>query len=64
MARLRRLGVKIPCTLPQKWVAQCQSVGRDEPALKYLARYLYRGVLSDKNILKHQQGKVTFRYER
>jgi len=63
MARLKSLELKAPHSPPQKWVAQCQSVGRGEPALKYLARYLYRGVLNEKNILKHQQGQITFRYK-
>jgi hypothetical protein len=31
--------------------------------LTYLARYLYRGVISEKNILSYQNGKVTFRYK-
>ncbi len=44
-------------------MAQCQHVGRGEPALKYLARYLYRVVINENNIIKHEQGKVTFRYK-
>jgi len=56
---------KLNCSdiLPKKWIVQCQSVGRGEPALKYLSRYLYRGVVTEKNILKHQDGNVTFRYK-
>jgi len=63
LARLKSLGLKAPHSLPQKWIAQCQSVGRGESALKYLARYLYRGVLDEKNILKHQQEQITFRHK-
>lgn len=44
-------------------MVQCQSVGRGEPALKYLARYLYRGVINESNIIRHQNGQVTFRYQ-
>ena len=29
---------------------------------KYLSRYLYRGVISEKNIISNQDGKVTFKY--
>jgi len=37
-------------------------VGRGLPALKYLSRYLYRGVISEKNILSNKNGQVTFKY--
>ena len=30
--------------------------------LKYLSRYLYRGVINEKNIVANRDGKVTFRY--
>ncbi len=55
--------IQYAIALPKKWVAQCQHVGRGEPALKYLARYLYRGVINENNIIKHEQGEVTFRYQ-
>ena len=48
--------------LPQTWVAHCKHVGKGEPALKYLSRYLYRGVISDRQITTSQDGKVTFTY--
>jgi len=48
---------------PKKWVAQCQNVGRGAPALKYLSRYLYRGVISDNNIVRDDGTHVTFRYK-
>lgn len=31
-------------------------------ALKYLSRYLYRGVISEDNIIANENGQVTFRY--
>jgi len=37
-------------------------VGTGLPALKYLSRYLYRGVIAENNILSCRDGKVTFRY--
>ena len=63
LAAVKKKGMTCPQGLPKKWVAQCQSVGRGEPALKYLARYLYRGVMSESNIISHQQGDVSFRYQ-
>jgi len=55
-------GLAIPATVPAKWVAHCEYMGSGMPALKYLARYLYRGVISEKNIVANRNGKVTFRY--
>jgi hypothetical protein len=36
--------------------------GLGDKALTFLGRYLYRGVLPEKNILRHADGQVTFRY--
>ncbi|WP_220741530.1 transposase, partial [Shewanella algidipiscicola] len=47
---------------PKKWVVDCQHVGKGLPALKYLSRYLYRGVLPDKNIISNIDGRVSFEY--
>lgn len=47
---------------PKKWVAQCKRVGKGSEALRYLARYLYRGVISNANILADDGHSVTFRY--
>lgn len=59
---LNGAGFSIPANLPEKWVVDCAHVGKGKPALKYLSRYLYRGVLSEKNILANQNGQVTFQY--
>ena len=48
--------------LPRKWVVHCKRVGSGEQAITYLGKYLYRGVLSEHNILAMDNGKVTFRY--
>ncbi len=45
-----------------KWSANVKNVGTGEPALKYLSRYLYRGVISEKNIIEDKNGMVTFSY--
>ena len=46
----------------QEWVVHCQPVGSGQAALKYLAPYIFRVALSNKRILKLQDGQVTFRY--
>ena len=52
----------IPTGVPEKWIVNCKQVGHGKPALKYLSRYLYRGVISEKNIVSCENGKVTFKY--
>jgi hypothetical protein len=54
--------LKLPDDCPEKWVVDCKSVSSGEKALVYLGRYLYRGVIQEKDILSCQNGKVTFRY--
>jgi hypothetical protein len=51
LAALYHAGLNIPTALPTNWVVDVQHVGRGEPALKYLSVYLYRGVISEKNIV-------------
>lgn len=53
----------LPMNIPTKWVVDCRKVGYGLPALKYLSRYLYRGVLPDKDILETSDTAVTFRYQ-
>jgi len=55
-------GLTLPASYPPKWVVDCKSVGSGEKALVYLGRYLYRGVIREKDIVDCQDGKVTFRY--
>jgi hypothetical protein len=59
---LAKIGLTLPENTPKKWVVDCEHVGRGESALEYLSRYLYRGVISEANILHHRDGQVTFRY--
>jgi hypothetical protein len=46
----------------QEWVVNCRPVGSGVNALKYLAPYIFRVAISNKRILKLEDGKVTFRY--
>ncbi len=60
---LTRQGLPLPAQYPPLWVIDCKSVGSGEKALVYLGRYLYRGVIREKDILACENGKVTFRYQ-
>ena len=60
---MRDEGFFVPANVPEKWIAQCKKVGKGEPALVYMARYLYRGVISEKDIIDHSNGNITFSYQ-
>ena len=59
---IKQAGLPVPQNAPKKWVVDCLYVGKGITALKYLSRYLYRGVISEKNIVSNKNGQVTFRY--
>lgn len=59
---LNKAGLSAPASWPRKWVVNCTHVGKGLPALKYLSRYLYRGVVAENNIVSNQDGNVTFKY--
>ena len=61
LASMNQAGILPPKT-PPKWVVDCEHVGRGLPALQYLSRYLYRGVISEKSILSDDGVHVTFQY--
>ena len=62
LAGLEAAGLTPPQRYPKKWVVDCKSVGSGEKALIYLGRYLYRGVIAEKDIVACDNGKVSFRY--
>lgn len=43
-------------------MVHCQPVGRGQAALKYLAPYIFRAAISNKRIIRADNGQVTFRY--
>ena len=45
-----------------EWVVNIRAAGTGEPAFMYLSRYLYRGVIQERNILNDENGLVTFNY--
>jgi len=53
----------LPNDIPKKWIVDCRKVGFGLSSLQYLSRYLYRGVLPDKDIIKLTDENVTFRYK-
>lgn len=59
---IKQAGLGIPHYAPAKWVVDCKHVGAGDKALVYLGRYLYRGVIQEKDILSCQNGQVSFRY--
>lgn len=63
LAALGALGLPLPVSLPKKWVVDCKGVGNGEKALVYLGRYLYRGVIQEKDILRCANGQVTYRFK-
>ncbi len=54
--------LQVPGNCPQDWVVDCKDVGNGNKALIYLGKYLYRGVIQEKDILRCKDGKITFRY--
>jgi hypothetical protein len=62
LAGIEAAGLTLPSRYPEKWVVDCKSVGSGQKALIYLGRYLYRGVIAEKDILACDNGQVSFRY--
>ena len=60
---MKKENLTLPQAVPHKWVVDCKHVGAGDKALVYLRRYLYRGVIREKDILFCQDGKVTYRYQ-
>lgn len=63
LSKLAKENLVLPQSVPQKWIVNCKKVGSGGKALVYLGRYLYRGVIREKDILSVQDGQVTFRYQ-
>jgi hypothetical protein len=56
-------GLELPACYPKTWVVDVKSVGSGDKALVYLGRYLYKGVIQEKDIIACRDGLVTFRYQ-
>lgn len=62
LAAIEAAGLTLPRSYPEKWVVDCKSVGSGEKALIYLGRYLYRGVIAEKDIVACDGAQVSFQY--
>jgi len=60
---ITKTGLVLPKRYPGKWVVDCKSVGTGNKALIYLGRYLYRGVIQEKDIIACRHGQVTYRFQ-
>ncbi|MDX8384170.1 MAG: transposase [Ghiorsea sp.] len=60
---ITKQGYPLPEKYPEAWVVDCKSVGSGEKALIYLGRYLYRGVIQEKDIVSCKDGYITYRYQ-
>lgn len=63
LAGIREAGLELPTCYPKTWVVDVKSVGGGDKALVYLGRYLYKGVIQEKDIIACRDGLVTFRYQ-
>jgi Putative transposase len=55
--------LELPVRYPETWVVAVKSVSSGDKALVYLGRYLYKGVIQEKDIIACRDGLVTFRYQ-
>lgn len=62
LAAMRALGIAPPATAPERWVADCKAVGSGHKVMVYLGRYLYRGVVQERDIVRCDDHGVTYRW--
>lgn len=62
LAAVAELGLQLPPNVPNEWVVDCKVVGNGQKTLVYLGRYLYRGVIQERDILRCERGQVTYRW--
>ena len=62
LSKMTELNIKTKQSA-NKWIVDCKYVGKGDKAIIYLGRYLYRGVIREKDIINCKNGKVTFRYQ-
>jgi Putative transposase/Transposase zinc-binding domain len=59
---LKAQGLSLPAALPERWVVDCKRLGHGAGVLAYLGRYLYRGVIQERDILRCDDTGVTYRW--
>lgn len=63
LEKIKEMGCSLPKGIPTKWVVDCRRMGQGLSALKYLSRYLYRGVISEKNLIWDDGESICFQYQ-
>ena len=64
LAILKEKNITFPAKVYSlNWVVDFKDAGSGEHAIEYLSRYLYKGVISEKSIIKNENGNVTFQYK-
>ncbi len=59
---LKACGLQPPVVLPERWVVDCKRLDHGDSAIVYLGRYLYRGVIQERDILRLDDSGVTYRW--
>ena len=62
LAAMRALGIAPPAAAPERWVVDCKAVGSGHQVMVYLGRYLYRGVIQERDIVRCDARGVTYRW--
>jgi len=60
---INKAGLKQTRSYPKSWIVDCKYAGNGQKALVYLGRYLYKGVVQERDILTCNDGRVSFRYQ-
>ncbi len=60
---MNKAALPFPTQCNKNWIADCTPVGSGLSALKYLSRYLYKGVIAERNIIQDDGEAVTFAYK-
>ena len=59
---VRSLALAVPETAPERWVVDCKGVGSGHKVMVYLGRYLYRGVIQERDIVRCDDQSVSYRW--
>ena len=62
LGALAAAGLAVPAACPKRWVVDCKRMDHGAGALVYLGRYLYRGVIQERDILRCEGDQVTYRW--
>jgi len=62
LSTLKQKELCLPSAAPSQWVVDALSVGRGDKAITYLGKYLYRGVVREKDIVSMDGENVTYRF--